>query len=151
MTRLKHLAALSSVLLIVSACDGAGGDTTTSTSQPTTSSTSQPDTSSSSQPATTTSSTGGTSTSEDSDSADAEIRISNFTFLVGSSVSVGETVRVTNEDDIPHTWTAVDGAFDSNSISAGGSFEFTFEDPGEYDFFCKFHPSQMTGSITVSG
>ena len=159
MSRLKFLAALSSVLLVVAACGGASDDTSTSTSQPSTSSTSQPTTSSSSQPtsssssqpAPTTSSTGGTSTSDDSGGRDAEIRISNFNFLVGSSVSVGDTVRVTNQDDFTHTWTAVDGEFDSNSISPGGSFEFTFEEPGEYDFFCKFHPSQMTGSITVTG
>ena len=41
-----------------------------------------------------------------------------------------------------------DGLFDSSIFMAGNSFEFTFNDPGTYDYFCMVHP-WMTGIINV--
>jgi plastocyanin len=83
-------------------------------------------------------------------SADAAITIADFAFAGASSVAVGDTVTVTNNDTVGHTWTAQDGEFDSGTIAGGDSFEFTFETPGEFDYFCSIHP-QMTGSIAVEG
>jgi plastocyanin len=60
-------------------------------------------------------------------------------------------VVVTNRDGVANTWTSTDAVFDSSSIAgAGGSFTFSFDEAGEYDFFCSIHPG-MTGSITVTG
>jgi len=51
------------------------------------------------------------------------------------------------EDRIPSGATA----FDSGTISAG-SFEYTFEEPGTYDYYCLPHQSMgMTGRIVVGG
>ena len=83
------------------------------------------------------------------DSADL-ITIANFAFSGVTEVAVGTTVTVTNTDGSPHTWSADDGAFDSGAIGPGESFEFTFTEPGEFAYFCNFHPS-MTGTITVTG
>jgi plastocyanin len=65
-------------------------------------------------------------------------------------VPVGGKVVVTNTDGASHTWTAVDGAFDSGTLAEGQSFEFTFDEPGTYEYRCNIHPT-MTGTITVTG
>jgi len=69
-------------------------------------------------------------------------------------VSVGGTVTWTNDDTAAHTVTSgtptdgPDGVFDSSIIMSGATFEHTFEEAGEYDYFCIVHP-WMTGKITV--
>ncbi|MFQ5522510.1 MAG: plastocyanin/azurin family copper-binding protein [Acidimicrobiia bacterium] len=55
-----------------------------------------------------------------------------------------------NRDGVAHTWTAVDGDFDSGALGSGESFQFTIDQPGEYAFFCSIHPSMME-TVTVSG
>lgn len=91
-----------------------------------------------------------TSPPSDDGGANAEITIADFAFSGGDSVSVGDTVEVTNNDSVAHTWTAVDEEFDSGNLATGDSFEFTFEEAGEFDYVCQIHP-QMTGTITVEG
>lgn len=88
--------------------------------------------------------------SEDSvESGPAAITIEAFDFGAPISVAVGRSVAVTNLDGVAHTWTSTEGVFDSGSLSGDGLFTFTFDQPGEYPFFCSFHPS-MTGTITVT-
>jgi plastocyanin len=82
--------------------------------------------------------------------APASITIANFDFSGAESVAVGTPVIVTNEDDVSHTWTSEDDVFDSGSLSQGESFQYTFEDAGEYSFVCTIHPG-MSGSISVEG
>jgi len=91
------------------------------------------------------------STSTSSPSApEATITMADFAFTGATTVGLGETVTVMNEDNVAHTWTAVDGEFDSGNLAEGESFEHTFDEAGEFDFFCSIHPT-MTGSITVEG
>lgn len=80
----------------------------------------------------------------------AAITIESFSFGDPISVAPGTTVEVTNADGANHTWTSVDDVFDSGTLASGETFRFTFDDPGDYQFLCRIHPS-MTGSITVSG
>lgn len=83
--------------------------------------------------------------------ATAAITIQDFAFGDPITVATGQEVVVTNSDGLAHTWTSTDAVFDSSSIAGGGGlFTFTFDEAGEYDFFCAIHPS-MTGSITVTG
>ena len=63
-------------------------------------------------------------------------------------MTVGTEVEVENRDTAAHTWTSVDGVFDSGNLGNGDTFTFTFDTPGEYEFFCSIHPD-MKGSITV--
>ncbi len=84
------------------------------------------------------------------ESSKVAITIENFSFGDPVTAKVGDTIVVTNEDGVAHTWTAVAGTFDSGPLSSGESFEFSFDQPGEYAFFCSIHPS-MKGTITVSG
>ena len=64
-------------------------------------------------------------------------------------VAVGTTVTWTNDDPgMLHTVTAVDGSFDSGMISEGGTFSYTFETPGDFEYFCTPHP-WMRAKVTV--
>ncbi len=93
--------------------------------------------------------TGSTTTAEPAEPA-ATITITDFSFTGATSVAVGETVTVTNEDTVGHTWTSTDGQFDSGSLAEGATFEYAFDEAGSYDFFCSVHPD-MTGTITAEG
>ncbi len=62
------------------------------------------------------------------------------------AVHVGDTVVWVNKDVIPHTATAADKRFDSQTIAAGASWRLTIEAKGATDYTCLFHPT-MTGRI----
>ncbi len=64
-------------------------------------------------------------------------------------VSTGDTVIWENTGSTDHTVTADDGSFDSGMISTGGTYEFTFEEEGEFPYHCEPHPF-MVASVTVS-
>lgn len=50
----------------------------------------------------------------------------------------GTSVLVENQGKFPHTFTAVDGSFDSGQVGAGSSVELAIE-PGIYRVFCSLH------------
>ena len=81
---------------------------------------------------------------------ETEIVIADFAFTGVQEVPVGTTIVVTNADAATHTFTAVDGSFDSGALAQGDTFEVTFTDAGEFEYVCNFHPS-MTGTIVVTG
>ena len=72
-----------------------------------------------------------------------------------TTVAAGESVTFTNSGESPHTATADDGSFDTGTIDAGQSATVTFDTPGRYPYFCRFHGdpggSGMAGVITVTG
>jgi plastocyanin len=77
------------------------------------------------------------------------VAISNLTFGPQAlTVPVGATVTWINQDDLPHTVTAVDKSFRSKPMDTGDKFSFTFAKPGEYAYFCSIHP-MMTGKVVV--
>lgn len=82
--------------------------------------------------------------------SELDITVADFAFSGAATASVGDTVTVTNEDSVGHTWTAVDGEFNSGTLAQGESFDYTFEEAGEFDFFCSIHPT-MEGTIIVEG
>jgi plastocyanin len=69
-------------------------------------------------------------------------------------IPAGTKVIWENNDNTMHTVTSgnpndgPDGVFDSDLISAGGSFEHTFTEAGKEDYYCIVHP-WMTGSVNV--
>lgn len=80
-----------------------------------------------------------------------EVLIEDFAFDPPHiEVSVGDTVTWTQgADDAPHTATADDDSFDSDNLSdEGETFEFTFEEAGEFSYLCSIHP-EMLGLVTV--
>ncbi|MHA2067628.1 MAG: cupredoxin domain-containing protein [Candidatus Thorarchaeota archaeon] len=64
------------------------------------------------------------------------------------NLPVGTIILWYNNDSIDHTVTARDNSFDSGRISPGETFKYTFEQSGEFEYYCKIHPS-MVGKITV--
>ena len=71
-----------------------------------------------------------------------------------ATVEVGAEVTWSNTDNAAHTATAgsaVDGpsgVWDSSLIMAGGSFTYTADTAGTFDYFCMVHP-WMEGTIIV--
>lgn len=102
------------------------------------------------------------------DSDERAITVEHVAFSPASvEVDAGTTVTWTNRDDeVVHTVTSglpgdkgvpgldngtpaqPDGAFDGEIDGAGATFSFTFDEAGEYAYFCRVHQS-MTGEIVV--
>jgi plastocyanin len=64
------------------------------------------------------------------------------------NVPVGSTVTWSNEDSVTHTVTARDNTFDSGNLPAGGTFNYTFEEKGTFEYYCTLHPN-MEGKVVV--
>lgn len=82
-----------------------------------------------------------------------EVEIIGFEFVPGTlDVSVGDSVVWTNMDLARHTATSEDwsmSGIDSGLLSRGESYSYTFEEVGEYDYYCVPHP-YMKGKVVVS-
>ncbi|MEJ7876597.1 MAG: cupredoxin domain-containing protein [Solirubrobacterales bacterium] len=63
-------------------------------------------------------------------------------------VSAGTEVSITNSDAAAHTITADDESFDSGTIDGGAEGSVAFEEPGTYEYFCRFHVF-MKGTVEV--
>lgn len=66
-------------------------------------------------------------------------------------VPAGSTVVFVNTDNYKHTITSAEGSpveYDSGRFGEGETFEFTFDEPGEYAYFCQVHPT-MRAKIIV--
>jgi plastocyanin len=78
------------------------------------------------------------------------VSIQNFAFNPPNiTITPGTTVTWTNNDSAPHTVTADDGSFDSETLQPGESFSLRFDSAGTFPYHCEIHPF-MKGSITVS-
>lgn len=76
------------------------------------------------------------------------ISIQNFAFSPAIlTVKKGTTVTWTNNDSAPHALKS--NTFNSNMLSKGQQFSFTFDTIGSFDYSCSIHPS-MTGKIIVT-
>lgn len=63
-------------------------------------------------------------------------------------IGVNNTVKWTNNDNMPHTVTASDGSFDSGNMNSGATYVYTFTKPGVYHYDCTYH-GWMHGTVTV--
>lgn len=78
----------------------------------------------------------------------ASVSIKNFAFNpTPLTVKVGTTVTWTNNDTVPHKIKS--STFNSETLSNGQSYAFTFSAVGEYNYSCAIHPS-MLGKIIVT-
>ncbi len=85
------------------------------------------------------------------------IEIQEILYIPDSiEISQGETVYWVNLGPSMHTVTsgnmALDEAgelFDSQTLIPGQVFSYTFEEAGEYTYFCRYHP-HMTGIVIVA-
>jgi plastocyanin len=65
-------------------------------------------------------------------------------------IKVGDTVAWINDDSSPHTVTSSsnDRTFDSDVLTRGETFSFTFDKEGQFPYFCTLHPN-MVGRVVV--
>ena len=138
---------VSSLALI--ACGDGGNDATSATITSTTTTTAATSTTVTSTTvmsptASTSASTGSTGVASAPDGA-AVITIERSRFSTDEiRVPVGTTVVWQNLDGYAHTVTSTDDApvaFDSSGLAEGDRFEFTFDEPGTYAYFCQIHPT----------
>ncbi len=81
--------------------------------------------------------------------AQVEVAIEGFAFKPAEiTVPVGSTITWYNKDSATHTVTAQDKIFDSGSLSSGGTFSYTFEQKGTFEYYCILHP-YMKGKVVV--
>ena len=71
-----------------------------------------------------------------------------LTFKTGQKVNV----TTKNEDGVEHSFTFA-AANVSTDVDPGKTkvSSFTAPAPGTYNFHCKYHPTQMLGTVTVTG
>jgi plastocyanin len=82
--------------------------------------------------------------------AAATVHIKNFAFDPAKlNVPASAAVTFVNDDQEPHTATAVDHSFDSEAIDTNGTWSHTFAKPGSYAYFCEMHP-YMKGTLVVT-
>ena len=72
------------------------------------------------------------------------------------TIQAGESVTWTNQDIVPHTATSgnpgdedLGAIFRSASLGQGGTFTHTFNDPGEFVYFCEVHPGMMRDAKVI--
>jgi plastocyanin len=81
---------------------------------------------------------------------DQSVTIDSFAFAPADiSAPVGSTLTWTNtQAGVPHTTTAINGAWDSGVLSTGNSFSFKLDQVGDFAYECLIHPS-MLGTVHV--
>jgi plastocyanin len=93
----------------------------------------------------------GAPASED-DTIDAQITIVDFAYEPNEfTATAGEPVKWLNTGDQSHTVTFDDeSVVDSGNLEADAEFSRTFEDSGEFTYFCTLHgKDRMSGTVTV--
>lgn len=66
-------------------------------------------------------------------------------------VAAGTTVTWVNTSAVPHQVASRDDAFETSAmLKEGDRFSVTFDEPGDYAYFCAPHPF-MTGVVVVTG
>ena len=112
---------------------------------------------------------GSTPTNPNPPSTTAGVTIRDFTFSPASlTIKAGTTVRWTNNGPSAHTTVSDAGVWSSAALSApvsggggyggggsaGGTFELTFTEPGNYPYHCSLHPPAnypgFTGTVIVT-
>lgn len=66
---------------------------------------------------------------------------------------VDTTITIINQGGFTHTFTAVDGSFDTGEVLPGGSYELIIGEPGIFEVFCILHGTAdgqgMAGVLVV--
>jgi plastocyanin len=95
--------------------------------------------------------------SEAADDDEFTVTLNGFAFSTGElTVPAGTEVTFENEDSAAHTVTeGTDGRPAADPIinaqlGPGGTTAFTFDEPGEYEITCLFHPN-MNMTVVVEG
>jgi len=63
-------------------------------------------------------------------------------------ISVGSTIKWTNNDNITHDVTSQNNLFISGELAPGATYSHTFQSAGTFPYYCTIHP-MMVGTVTV--
>jgi plastocyanin len=138
LARLGMGALVGALVLAAAGCGGDdGGGSTAATSAPTTTSA----------PATTTAAGGGAGEDIQLSAQGFKWNTTDLQLTSGTSY----TVEVRNQDGAEHNFTFEQAGADQD-VAAGEDAKVTFTAPaaGSYEFLCKFHPTQLKGTVTVA-
>ena len=81
--------------------------------------------------------------------ASADLEITKFAFTPKEvTVAPGTKVTWVNRDEAPHTVTSNDKSFASKGLDTDDKYERTFDQEGDFAYFCSVHPF-MTGIVHV--
>jgi len=81
--------------------------------------------------------------------ATAGVLIENYAYSPAEiTITAGTTVTWTNKDSVRHTVTTRNPLFDSGLFAKGESFSYTFNQAGDFEYYCIPHP-YMTGKVSV--
>jgi plastocyanin len=87
--------------------------------------------------------------SEDAKPGTNEVLIQNMAFNPSSiTIAKHTSIKWTNKDSNTHTVTSNSGLFNSGNLSNGGTFSFTFDSAGTFNYHCAIH-SSMTATVIV--
>lgn len=80
------------------------------------------------------------------------ISMTNMTFSPASkTVAKGTVVVWTNNDPYAHTVTSNDGtSFNSGTINGGGTYNYTANVAGTFQYHCMIHGLAMSGTLIVT-
>ncbi|GAC1304895.1 MAG: hypothetical protein NVSMB24_13000 [Mucilaginibacter sp.] len=82
--------------------------------------------------------------------AAASVSIKNMAFSPDTlRIKTGTTVTWMNNDGMTHTVTSNTSLFDSGNLAAGLSFQYTFNTPGTFTYYCVIHVG-MRGVVVVN-
>ena len=95
---------------------------------------------------------GGASVCSESANAGAvAVTVVDFKFQPADiTAKTGQVIAFSNTGATPHTATLDGGQCATPTIQPGKSDGLVFTTAGTYKFHCAIHPTQMTGTITVS-
>jgi plastocyanin len=78
------------------------------------------------------------------------VTASNFAFDPSElTAAAGETITLRNQDDVEHSFTIDDPEVDAEAEGGEEANATAPDSAGTYDFYCRYHPDQMTGTLTV--
>jgi len=77
------------------------------------------------------------------------VDITKFAFTPGElTVAPGTTITWTNHDEVPHTVASTDKRLMSKALDTDDRFEHTFNEEGDFAYYCTLHPF-MTAVVHV--
>src|SRR5262245_20019613 len=93
-------------------------------------------------------------TSQEKSSGGAKVTITNNNFEPKTiTIKAGSEVTWENKEGT-HTVTADDGSWTSAALTAGKTYSYKFDKPGEYPYYCSFHGGKgghdMSGVVNVT-
>lgn len=69
--------------------------------------------------------------------------------LITVLIGINNTVTFQNLDNVKHTVTATNNAFDSGDILPGQKWTYSFSTPGNFSYYCIYHSGWMKGKVVV--